>query len=132
MIIWWFKNLFFLAMFKSETIRENFTDLSTSEKEHVFDVWLQFEEDFIYVRLCPCYLHSWADAPRDTRFYKKFFLTVNFPFTNLVIDAKFSFQVFCLPSFLNPWEVKLRGKRHVNQYSRSLKWSLSTIYIFYF
>lgn len=70
----------------------------------MFDVWLQFEEDFIYVRLCLCYLHSWVDAPTDIRFYKKFFLTVNFPFTNLVIDAKFSFQVFCLSSF---W---IRGK----------------------
>lgn len=53
--------------------------------------------------------------------YKKFFLTVNFPFTNLVIDAKFSFQVFCLSSFLNPWEVKLRGKRHVNQHYRGIR-----------
>lgn len=40
-MIAWFKNLFFLAMFKSETIRENFTDLSTSEKEHA--VCLMFD-----------------------------------------------------------------------------------------
>lgn len=102
-------------MFESETIRKISRIFPLTKKNAqclMFDYSLK--KTSFTLRLCLCYLRSWVDAPRDIRFYKKFFLTVNFPFTNLVIDAKFSFQVFRLSSFLNPWEVKLRGKRHVN------------------